>query len=106
MEKPFSWLLAGHDVPSYTLYVIWLGGISISLYLVYRWALPKLIPGIPYNKEALQTVFGDAGPMVAYTAKTKELYAWMVEQNIKLQSLIVQLFVRPLVKPWVVVADF
>lgn len=106
METPFSWLLAYQDLHSSTIYALCTIGIGISLYLAYRMALPKPIPGIPYNDKAIQSIFGDASSLVAYTTKTKELYAWMVEQNIKLQSPIVQLFVRPLAKPWVVIADF
>ncbi|ELR04279.1 hypothetical protein VC83_08088 [Pseudogymnoascus destructans] len=107
MDSFLSQLSFSHDASaSYTVYAVWLGSLSISLYLAYRWALPKPIPGIPYNKEALKTVFGDAPSLVKHTTKTQELYSWMVEQNIKLQSPIIQLFVRPLAKPWVVIADF
>jgi hypothetical protein len=107
MGSFLSQLSSSHDASAYYLvYSVWVSGLSISLYLAYRWALPKPIPGIPYNKEALKTVFGDAPSMVEHTSKTQEIYAWMVEQNIKLQSPIVQLFVRPLAKPWVVISDF
>jgi hypothetical protein len=103
MDKSFSFSIFGFDLPAY---IIWLSGTTISLYLCYRWALPKPIPGIPYNKEATKSLFGDAGPMVRHTTKTQELYDWMTAQNIKLQSPIIQLFVRPFGKPWVVITDF
>jgi hypothetical protein len=107
MDRFLSQLSFSYDAPgNYTLYAVWLGGLSIILYLAYRWALPKPIPGIPYNKEALKTILGDTPSLVEHTTKTRELYSWMVQQNIKLQSPIVQLFVRPLAKPWVVIADF
>lgn len=86
--------------------VLLVGSVLLSLVLCYRWALPKPIPGIPYNKEAVKSIFGDAGSMVAYTSKTQEMFAWMAEQNIKLNSPIVQLFIRPFGKPWVVIADY
>lgn len=38
--------------------------------------------------------------------KTKELYDWITLQNIGLQSPIVQVFGRPLARPWVVITDF
>lgn len=44
-----------------------LGGIAILLYFCYRWALPRPIPGIPYNKEATKSIFGDIGPMVKHS---------------------------------------
>lgn len=82
------------------------GGVLLSLILCYRWALPRPIPGIPYNKEAVKSIFGDASSMVAHTSKTQEMFSWMVQQNIKLNSPIVQLFIRPFGKPWVVIADY
>ncbi|ELR06955.1 hypothetical protein GMDG_08189 [Pseudogymnoascus destructans 20631-21] len=44
--------------------------------------------------------------MVEATSKTKEMFAWMMEQNVKLESPIIQLFTRPFGKPLVVIADF
>ncbi|EHK21868.1 uncharacterized protein TRIVIDRAFT_53375 [Trichoderma virens Gv29-8] len=86
--------------------VLLAGGVVVSLVLFYRWALPKPIPGIPYNKESVNSIFGDASSMVAHTSKTQEMFDWMVQQNVKLKSPIIQLFVRPFGKPWVVIADF
>jgi hypothetical protein len=37
------------------------------VFLCYRWALPKPLPGIPYNKEAARTIFGDMGPMLKHS---------------------------------------
>ncbi|KAI1135154.1 cytochrome P450 monooxygenase, partial [Hypoxylon sp. FL0543] len=87
-------------------WAIWLGSSLGLLFLLYRWALPKPIPGIKYNPEAVKSIFGDMGAMVKHTKETQELYDWMVAQNLKLQSPIIQLFVRPLGKPWVVITDY
>ncbi|KAL4964198.1 cytochrome P450 monooxygenase [Aspergillus stella-maris] len=76
------------------------------LYLFYQWALPKPIPGIPYNEDAVKSLFGDIGPMVAHTKTTSQLYDWVTAQTTKLNSPIIQLFTRPLAKPWVVIADY
>ncbi|UKZ80171.1 hypothetical protein TrVFT333_007928 [Trichoderma virens FT-333] len=86
--------------------LIVLSGTMLSLYLLYLWLLPKPIPGIPYNKEATSKLFGDIESMVKYTSETQELYQWIIEQNIKLKSPIIQLFARPFRKPWVIVTDF
>lgn len=43
------------------------GGIATWLYLCYRWALPRPLPGIPYNKEATKSIFGDMGPMIKHS---------------------------------------
>ncbi|EHK22077.1 uncharacterized protein TRIVIDRAFT_53690 [Trichoderma virens Gv29-8] len=103
MESIVPRFLVDGDTTSYLVLSVSIPGI---IYLCYRWALPKPIPGIPYNKDAVKSIFGDATSMVEYTSKTQEMYAWMVEQNIKLQSPVVQVFVRPLSNPWIVVSDF
>ncbi|UKZ80173.1 hypothetical protein TrVFT333_007930 [Trichoderma virens FT-333] len=79
---------------------------TVALYLVYRWLLPKPIPGIPFNKDAKSSLLGDIPSMVKHSMKTQELHDWIVAQNVKLQSPIIQIFARPFSKPWVVVADY
>jgi hypothetical protein len=103
---PTSFSFPPIGLSSLTAYFLFLGGILTSLYLFYRWALPKPIPGIPYNKEAVESLFGDIGPLMKYQAKTKEVFGWIAAQNIKLQSPIIQVFLRPFGKPWVVITDF
>ncbi|KIM95817.1 hypothetical protein OIDMADRAFT_45113 [Oidiodendron maius Zn] len=71
-----------------------------------RQALPRPIPGIPYNTDAVRTIFGDVRPMLKHAAKTKELFNWISSQNIKLQSPIIQLFARPFSRPWIIITDF
>lgn len=44
--------------------------------------------------------------MIKHVGKTKELWGWVTLQNVKLRSPIIQLFTRPLAKPWVVITDF
>jgi hypothetical protein len=79
----------------------------VLLYFVYRWALPKPIPGdIPYNKDAVRSLFGDIPAMLEYMRKTDEPFTWVQLQTVNLQSPIIQLFARPFSKPWVVIADF
>ncbi|ELR04287.1 hypothetical protein VC83_08095 [Pseudogymnoascus destructans] len=81
------------------------GGI-VLLYLAYWWALPKPIPGIPYNKPAIKLLLGDVGSMVKHISKTQEVHDWMSAQNVKLNSPIVQLFTRPFGRPCVVVTNY
>jgi hypothetical protein len=90
--------------PSALLAII--GGISSCLFLFYRWALPRPIPGIPYNKEATKTLLGDVVPMVKYISKTQEVGSYWSMETVKLQSPIIQLFSRPFKKPMVVISDF
>jgi len=81
-------------------------GLVSGLYFLYRTALPKPIPGIPYNKDAARSVLGDVSAMVTYQSETGQIFPWMVSQSVKLNSPIVQLFLRPFQKPWVIITDF
>lgn len=91
---------------SSTSILILIGGAATLLYVLYRWALPRPIPGIPYNKDSAQSILGDIPGLVEADIKTRQIFPWMTAQVVKLNSPIIQLFCRPLGKPWVVVTDF
>ncbi|KAJ9604857.1 hypothetical protein H2200_010972 [Cladophialophora chaetospira] len=78
---------------------------AIFLYVSYRKLMPKPIPGIPYNKSATRSLFGDIPEMMSYMSRTQELWPWVVEQTTRHQSPIVQVFARPFSKPWVIISD-
>ncbi|PVH73733.1 cytochrome P450 [Cadophora sp. DSE1049] len=101
MAEPFS--IFGLSLPTFGLLV---GGLAVSFYIAYQKALPKPIPGIPYNKEVTSSILGDVVSMVKHVNKTKEIMDWMMEHNIRHNSPIVQVFTRPFARPWVVVTDF
>ena len=81
------------------------GLVVAALVLLYRAALPKPIPGIPYSHESAKSILGDIPSMKAYKKDTQEIFAWMTAQCQKLNSPIVQVFVRPFSRPWVIIAD-
>ncbi|KZL64524.1 cytochrome P450 [Colletotrichum tofieldiae] len=78
--------------------------IAIALYALYRYLLPKPIPGIPYNPSALKSILGDIPAMIQNCNGTP--LAWMASQSQRYNSPIFQLFVVPFSKPAVVVSDF
>ena len=70
-------------------------------YLAYQALLPKPIPGIPYNKEAAKRLFGDVPELMKWRSKGRpEVFAWITEQTVKMDSPIIQLFMRPFGRPW------
>lgn len=103
MSESTPFLLFGVNSPALLALV---GGIATCLYLCYRWTLPRPIPGIPYNKEATKSILGDIIPMIRYIAKTQEIGEFFTLQNITLKSPIVQLFIRPFGRPFVIITDF
>jgi len=74
-------------------------------YALYRWALPRPIPGIAHNKDAAKSILGDA-PEALRFSEHSEIVTWMKETMIKLDEPMIQVFMKPLSKPWVVVADY
>ncbi|KAL7755535.1 hypothetical protein ACKLNR_014633 [Fusarium oxysporum f. sp. zingiberi] len=90
------------------MFVVFLAVIVTVFGLVklYKWLLPKPLPGIPYNETAINGLFGDAPDMAREIKETGEFNGWMTKQVEKLKSPVCQVFVRPFSKPWILVADF
>lgn len=59
---------------SYSGVAIALAIASVALYWAYRRILPKPIPGIPYNKDAANKLFGDIPEMMGYVMRTKRIF--------------------------------
>ncbi|KAL1836436.1 hypothetical protein VTJ49DRAFT_5157 [Mycothermus thermophilus] len=84
-----------------TLIALALGSL---IYLSYR-ALPKPLPGIPYNRPSARRGWGDLPSLIAHYRETGELTSFAFEQCRKLGSPVVQLFLWPLARRPVVVLD-
>ena len=83
-----------------------LAGLLVTIgVLLYRAALPKPIPGIPCAQYSINRLFGDVPDALKYHAKTSETVAFLASRCEELKSPIVQVFVRPFARPWVVLAD-
>jgi hypothetical protein len=86
--------------------VISIYGIILVLVLVaYRATLPKPLPGIPYVKASASRPFGDMLEALRYQAVESEMLAFLTSKCVELNSPIVQLFMRPFGRPWVIVVD-
>jgi hypothetical protein len=80
---------------------------ALLLYLLYRWALPKAIPGIPYNVEATLSLLGDIPSLMGEISGTEKTFLdWMQKQLRKHDAPLIQLFIRPLGKPVLLLSDF
>ncbi|KLP09079.1 related to TRI13-cytochrome P450 [Fusarium fujikuroi] len=84
------------------------GALSIFLlfFYLYNRALPKPIPGIPYNKHATKRLLGDLPDLMGHQKHTGEQRRWFAMQNQKFNSPVCQVFIRPFGKPRVVLSDF
>jgi hypothetical protein len=86
--------------------VVFTGALFLGTFLLYRWLLPKPIPGIPYEKNATNTIFGDIPSMMDWLKTHKALIPWMLAYNERHNSPIVQIFTQLFGKPWVIISDY
>ena len=79
---------------------------AFLLYVVYCWALPKPIPGIPYDKHASRSILGSLPEMIMYFRKTGRIRPWITEHPSKHNSVITQFWPRPFRRPALILSDF
>lgn len=83
-----------------------IAGLACVGYVLYRLALPRPIPGIPYRKGATDRLLGDLPDLIRHITKDGEVLNWWADATVELNSPIIQLFVRPFQKPFVVLTDY
>ncbi|KAF7193519.1 Cytochrome P450 monooxygenase [Pseudocercospora fuligena] len=81
------------------------GTTALVVYFLYRSLLPRPIPGIPYNKDAANSVLGDLPAVLQYQKETGEVFRLFQDFHRRLKSPIIQVFTKPGGRPWVIVAD-
>lgn len=84
-------------------------GIGLAcLYLLYRALLPKPIPGIPFNKPSAGHLFRDLPAIKAHrtTADKGRFISYLIQTVEKLNAPLVQVLIKPLSKPLLVLGDF
>jgi hypothetical protein len=75
---------------------------AFTAYAVYLAALPKPLPGIPYNSESAHKFFGD----VALFKKAKYRRQWLWGQPRQQGGAVSQVFLFPFRRPTVIVTDY
>jgi len=99
MPFPFPELLGASPTLILTL---------LLLSFLYYLLLPKPIPGIPYNRAATLTPFGDIPSIIrSISAEGNDpFFFWFAKQHTVHNSPVVQVFTRLFRKPAVFVADY
>lgn len=82
------------------------GTLFVAAFLLYRWLLPKPIPGIPYNPEATKSIFGEIPSLMAHLKTHKTVSDWMGCHNARHSSPIVQIMPYLFGRPVVIVHDY
>ncbi|KAI0454610.1 cytochrome P450 [Xylaria acuta] len=80
--------------------------ILAALYLAYRWALPKPIPGIPYDESAKNGLFGNLPELISMLTATGKTRPFFTEHPKKHNSALTQVWMGPLQKPGLILSDF
>lgn len=78
---------------------------SIGLFLLYRAALPKPIPGIPYVRGTEKSPLGSLPKAFEHKAKTGTLSSYFYTPAIELNAPVCQIFMKPFGRPWVLLCD-
>lgn len=81
------------------------GALFLVTYLFYQWLLPKPIKGVPYNKDATKSIFGDIPSMLAHLKAHTEFQSWILNHNEVHKSPIVQIFIDLFRGPVVIISD-
>ncbi|KAI5918404.1 cytochrome P450 [Camillea tinctor] len=104
----YSALLESVPIAQENLRLIGISVLScLLIYILYRLALPKPIPGIPYDRDAARHILGSVPSLLKLEAETGATFVdYMIHQSEKLNSPIFQVFLGPFVRPHVVLADF
>lgn len=79
--------------------------ILLAGYSLYRAALPKPFPGIPYHKASARRILGDIPDLAKHRREHGTFHDWLSQQAVELDSPIYQLFLGPFAKPTVYVTD-
>lgn len=93
--------IASHEMTLAVITII-IGMLVVLAGVLWRVALPKPIAGIPFSANAAKRILGDIPDM----KKAKGVRFWMLDQFVKHNSPIVQIFVDPFKKSRVIVSDF
>lgn len=81
--------------------------LILAACLLYRAALPKPIPGIPYHDASSKKLLGNVPALLAHIKKTEgNFVTYLTDLMESLDSPIIQVFMRPFSKPLIILADF
>ncbi|GAW17744.1 hypothetical protein ANO14919_072100 [Xylariales sp. No.14919] len=96
-------ILGGLSMGSVVFFFV---AILATLYLAYRWALPKPLPGIPYDESARNNLLGNLPEMITMLRNTGKTRPFFIEHPQRHNSALTQVWMGPLTKPSLILSDF
>ena len=91
--------------PSETTLAVVVGLALLLGFTLWRAALPQPLPGIPYSRKSAKRILGDLPDMTRLKDSEGGFLAFMGSRCEELRSPIVQVFVKPMSRPFIVVRD-
>ncbi|KAJ5595530.1 cytochrome P450 oxidoreductase [Penicillium hispanicum] len=79
--------------------------VLILILYIRRIAYPRPYPGIPYNRHSANRFLGDLPELLEAVKTTKDPAKFAFQQCRKLQSPVIQLFLRPFSRPFIFIDD-
>lgn len=87
--------------------VVALVALGTILYLAYRWALPKPIPGIPYDETAARSLLGNAPELLNFAKNNNgNIVPWFFKKLTEKNAPMVQVWIKPLQPPAIIISDY
>ncbi|KAI0441397.1 cytochrome P450 monooxygenase [Xylaria telfairii] len=82
--------------------------VAICLGQLYRSALPKPIPGVPYDEASSRKLLGDVPAMMDHMTRTQggTFITYILKTMRALDAPLIQVFIRPFGKPLLILGDF
>lgn len=81
--------------------------IGTLLYLAYRSALPKPIPGIPYDEDASKSILGNVPEMLRFAKENDgNVIPWFFKKLTEKNAPMVQVWIKPFQPPAVIISDY
>lgn len=84
--------------------IVLISFLALVLY-IRRIAYPRPYPGIPYNRHSTNRFLGDLPDLLEAVKTTKDPAKFAFQQCRKLQSPVIQLFLRPFSRPFIFIDD-
>jgi hypothetical protein len=103
--------LNDQDIQSHVLSILLvcliLTSVAFSLRLLYRLALPRPIPGIPYNEAFARKLLGDVSSMTSHIKNADDTFITYIMESMKtLNAPLIQVFIWPLSSSLLILVDF
>ena len=76
------------------------------LYLAYQWALPKPIPGIPYDSRSARHIAGSIPAILNFERQHGRKWPWFYGEAAKHNSPLTQVWMGPFSRPTVILSDY